>query len=79
MISLQYRWDVPCYVTAITACVIATVDTVDTVDAVDAVDAGRGVWIRTPTIHNKIAATLVQCNTKLYTPYKHNDAHAVDA
>ena len=70
MISGQYRWDVPCYVTAITACVIATVDTVD---------AGRGVWIRTPTIHNKIAATLVQCNTKLYTPYKHNDAHAVDA
>ena len=70
MISLQYRWDVPCYVTAITACAIATVD---------AVDAARGVWIRTPTVHNQIAATLVQCNTKLYTPYKHNDAHAVDA
>ena len=76
MISLQYRWDVPCYVTAITACVIATVDTVDTVDAVD---AGRGVWIRTPTIHHKITSILLQYNTKLCIPYKRNVERAVDA
>ena len=70
MISGQYRWDVPCYVTAITACVIATVDTVD---------AGRGVWIRTPTIHHKITSILLQYNTKLCIPYKRNVERAVDA